>query len=179
MSILMFCMATLDKNEYTFVPSDASAWRMETVFTIIFTLEFVVRIAVWESIWVAKEGSGITPFGRELLNWIDFVSIVPFYAEAVVGILGITLDDESSGFIKMLRLVRVMRIFKLLRHFEGTKIMAMTARKSFKPLVLPVFFLGVVAMCFAAVIFFVEPCISIDDCVFSDIFNTGYYVMVT
>jgi hypothetical protein len=44
---------------------------------------------------------------------------------------------------------------------------------------LQLFFLITVVMVFATAIFYAEPCYDLSTCTFTDIFNAGYFVMVT
>lgn len=41
------------------------------------------------------------------------------------------------------------------------------------------FFLITVVMVFATAIFYAEPCYDLSTCTFTDIFNAGYFVMLT
>ena len=70
------------------------------------------------------------------------------------------------------------RIFKILRQFAGAKIMYRTAVTSFQPLSLTAVMLFLFFFIAASLIFIFEPCVT-PDCTFEDVFNTGYFVIIT
>ena len=53
-------------------------------------------------------------FGKNVLNWVDVVSIVPYYLELLV-----TSRVEVLMVIRIIRFTKIFRIFKLSRHFRG------------------------------------------------------------
>lgn len=79
----------------------------------------------------------------------------------------------------MLRLIRLVRLAFILRHYEQTKIMYLAIKASLRPLGITLFFLFTLVMIVATAIFYAEPCYNVETCTFTDIFNSAYFVMVT
>jgi len=176
MSVGAFALETLPIVKYPWNLSPIQYFMLECYFTIVFTLEVTIRLLV--------SPTGYKNELKDVMNWFDIIAIMPFYFEApnTLPILfaGRTeIDARDKVFFKLVRLFRVLRIFKIARRFKGTRILGMAVRQSYRPLLMPMFFLMVFTMIFASAIFFVEPCYSKDDCVFTDVFNTAYYCMVT
>ena len=53
-------------------------------------------------------------FCKNVLNWVDVVSIVPYYLELLV-----PSKVEVLLVIRIIRFTKIFRIFKLSRHFRG------------------------------------------------------------
>ena len=74
-------------------------------------------------------------FLRNVMNWIDFLSILPFY----VGLFLDQMDDidilgKAGKTIRLVRVLRVIRIFKLIRHFAGLQSLVHTVYEAYKEL---------------------------------------------
>ena len=144
-----------------------------------------MRLVVAETYFKPRPHSKELPFFKDVLNWFDFLAIIPFYVETVASLFaGISNLQEAAGdewgpFLQIVRMCRIFRIFKVVRHFETSAILSQAARESWKPLLVPLLFLLIFVMLFGAIIFFVEPCYNPEDCVFTDIFNAAYFVTVT
>ena len=61
------------------------------------------------------------------MNWVDFVSILPFYLEFAI-------RSDGAEVLGTLRLLKVLRVFKMARHFQGSKVIARTLRSSARAL---------------------------------------------
>ena len=89
----------------------------DVMFTSIFTLDFLLRLASCPSFWKHQDNNPSTqrthfqPFARSPFNWFDLASILPFYFEELFGV---------SKFAALVRLCRVLRILKMIRNFSGT-----------------------------------------------------------
>jgi hypothetical protein len=131
------------------------AWFiLETFFTVVFSVEFVLRAMV-------------TPdrpmFWKDTLNWFDLVAIIPFYIELLIALASGTLpwNVQTKGAVgqalKLVKLCRVLRVFKMTRQFPGSRLLYKTAVFSAKALTVPMFFLLVFVLLFAAMLFYLEP----------------------
>lgn len=111
-----------------------------------FTLEIFARLLACPT---------FKAFAKEPLNWLDIVSIIPFYAARVLEILSM---EGTVAFlcVSALRLIRIFRILRLTRHFSGLKIIGHTIRASAKELLLLFLVLIIGILIFAVVIFFAE-----------------------
>jgi len=83
---------------------------VDTVCVSYFTLDLVLRIMSTPS---------LGNFLKVVLNWFDFLAIVPFYVELIVG------RESASGLaaFRILRLFRITRLFKLIRHSSRMMLM--------------------------------------------------------
>lgn len=84
---------------------------LELIFVIIFIVEYVLR--VWTSSLIYPElspGLARLKFIISPMAIIDFVSILPFF---------LPLVGFSSGAIRTLRLVRLLRVFKINRYTDS------------------------------------------------------------
>ncbi|KAF1334246.1 Voltage-gated ion channel superfamily, partial [Globisporangium splendens] len=119
-SCFMLFMQTLDGPnhhstypDYPKLPSEHDYFVSDLVFTVIFTTELLVRMAIWPSFWNEHEyltEQRLKPFLRDPFNWFDVAAIIPFYSDLVLG--------RDKSFVLM-RLCRLLRIFKLARNHSG------------------------------------------------------------
>ncbi|GMH65128.1 hypothetical protein TL16_g04122 [Triparma laevis f. inornata] len=201
-SIIVVCVETMDgpnhynnpgakveTAKYPFLASENTYDILEIVFTVIFSVELVMRLLAADCFFYRHEsevrhlksmgvvaGDENSPFFRSLMNWADLVAVLPFY-------IMLPLNDENKkDFAQMVgfaKAIRSLRIFKLSRQFEGSEILSYAISKSIAPLGLPLFFFFLFTFVFGALIFFVEPCYNYETCKFPDIFVSCYFSMVT
>ena len=100
---------------------------IEWVFTILFTVEYILRIYS-----IKKPFKYIFSF----MGIIDLLSIIPTYLLFLYPPIHVLVD------IRAIRLIRVFRVFKLSRYLRGANIMQI-ALKSSRPIII-VFFLSVI-----------------------------------
>jgi len=111
-----------------------------------------------------------TPFFKDAFNWLDIVSVAPYYIELALG--------KLAG-IGIIRLIRVLRIFKICRRFDGTEVLVEACRRTYKPLMLPVILFIMFSYFFGAILYFLEPCYNINECAFNSITDGFYFTIVT
>ena len=99
----------------------------EWVFTILFTIEYILRIYS-----IKKPFKYIFSF----MGIIDFLSIIPTYLVFLYPPIYVLVD------IRAIRLIRIFRVFKLSRYLRGANIMQI-ALKSSRPKII-VFLLSVI-----------------------------------
>ena len=97
------------------------------------------------------------------------MSVLPYFIELAIPVNG----------IKIIRLVRVLRIFKICRRFDATEVLVEAVRRTYKPLVLPVILFLMFCYFFGAILYFLEPCYNINDCAFESISDGFYFSIVT
>ncbi|KAG7392305.1 hypothetical protein PHYPSEUDO_001409 [Phytophthora pseudosyringae] len=108
-------------------------WWFGIVFTLELALRFYIsqnRKAFWRNVYVVFDVVAILPFFVEVIE-LFFAQIQPDYA----------IVATAPSLLSVIRVLKIMRILKLTRHFRGTKVLASTAIKVWKPLVIPLFFL--------------------------------------
>ncbi|KZC12371.1 Potassium voltage-gated channel protein Shaw [Dufourea novaeangliae] len=86
-------------------------------------------------------------FAVSPVNAIDLAATLSFYTEFLT---------ESSLYLEVLSIARVLRLFKLTRHSPGLRILIHTFKASAKELALLVFFLVLSIVVFASLIFYTE-----------------------
>uniref|UniRef100_A0A8C4PWX2 Potassium voltage-gated channel subfamily C member 1 n=1 Tax=Eptatretus burgeri TaxID=7764 RepID=A0A8C4PWX2_EPTBU len=127
--------------------TDPKLMFVEGVCVLWFTFEFLVRIACCPN---------KLAFIKNYLNVIDFVAILPFYLE--IGLQGLTTHAARDvlGFLRVVRFVRILRIFKLTRHFVGLRVLGHTLRASANEFLLLIIFLALGVLIFATMIYYAE-----------------------
>lgn len=115
---------------------------VEAICVVFFTLDFVCRAVCAPS---QKK------FFSDALNYIDIISIFPFYAS----LFGI---NDVPWFIRMLRSLRLLRLVRVLNHFKifGLKALIETLYTSVHGLVLFLILSGTAVLVYATFIYFVE-----------------------
>ena len=84
------------------------------------------------------------------MNVIDLVAILPFY-------VGLLTDTQSSvSVIRILRLGRMIRVFKVGKYNVGSRLIAQTVRESIPALSLLMFFTLLLVVLFGSLVFFAE-----------------------
>ena len=85
------------------VQADGGFAVIEALTAVVFTLEFLARL-----LSTPRLGG----FLHAPMNWIDFMSILPWYFDMV-------FDSNEAQVLRVFRVVRVVRIFKLSRYFTS------------------------------------------------------------
>ncbi|CEM16582.1 unnamed protein product [Vitrella brassicaformis CCMP3155] len=124
-------------------------FSLEAGTTVIFTLEFVLRIWAWTS-----HGNSHWEFVASYLNWFDLISILPFYLEVILG----SLSDSLKGLrvLRAVRLTRIFRVLKLSRYSSGLQLMLVSIQASLGPLNLMVFSLALCVIVFSSLLYTAE-----------------------
>lgn len=122
-------------------------FMVEGVCVVWFTFEFLVRIVCCPNKMV---------FIKNTLNIIDFVAILPFYLEMCLKGLTSKAANNVLGFLRVVRFVRILRIFKLTRHFVGLRVLGHTLRASVNEFLLLIIFLALGVLIFATMIYYAE-----------------------
>ena len=178
---------------------DETIFVFDVFFTVVFTLELLVRLIVAES--YCKKRTDVkkpsTPFYADGLNWCDFLAILPLPLQEMMLRAGIDnslrtealVSQTSAGvlsslaiLLQLFKLLRVIRVFKIARHFSGTRVMVKTVQKSLRPVRLTFIVLFLVFTVLGSALMLFEPCYGApgtDECQFPDLFTAGYFLMIT
>ncbi|KAG9412886.1 hypothetical protein AC1031_015779 [Aphanomyces cochlioides] len=153
------------------LPYSKSFVVAEMIFTAIFTLDLLVKFAVSQSYFVSA------------VTIMDILAAAPLYIlvlqSGLVALDNSQVQKKSDDYIKLLRLFRITRIVNMLKHKTGMRMLYITAKDCLAPLSITLFFLVTFVMHFGAILFYAQPCYNVSTCTFTDIFNAGYFVMVT
>jgi uncharacterized membrane protein YgcG len=90
-------------------------------------------------------------FAMSPMNVIDLLAIMPFYLGLVVG-----SDNQNLAVVRVLRLSRVLRIFKLGKYSRSLQIFVRVVQKSSAALGMLVFFLAMITVLFGSLIYYAE-----------------------
>ena len=132
---------------------------IEAICIYLFTADYVIRMAtvgnVDPGLWNGKtEWTGgvkrTWKYSIGALNMVDIVAIIPFWIEVILQ------QGSPLGFVRVLRLARVFRIFKLGKYNEGMSLFARTLHASIPALSLLCFFVMIGVVLFGSIIFFIE-----------------------
>ncbi len=100
--LLSVLITILDSVQAVHARAHGVFYALEWVFTVAFTLEYVLRLAVVQNPW---------RYARSFFGVIDLLSFLPAYLELVF--LG-------SVHLSVIRTLRVLRIFRILKLMEYT-----------------------------------------------------------
>ena len=88
---------------------------LEWVFTALFTIEYVLRLATVRQPW---------RYARSAFGVIDLLAILPSYLSLLVP------GAQSLLVVRLLRLLRVFRVLKLAEYLRESKVLAQALRAS-------------------------------------------------
>eukprot|EP00755_Sulcionema_specki_P003545 Sspe_Gene.27905::Locus_12334_Transcript_1_1_Confidence_1.000_Length_1943::g.27905::m.27905 len=144
-SITVFC---IESHPEFYQQENVILFTIEVVCVAVFTIEFITKLATTDN-----RGQ----FCRSLLNWIDFISILPFYVDLFVTKLAdASFSLDSLVFLRVIRLARVFRVFKLRKYSTGLQLVIYAMRQSSEALSLLGFLLGIALVLFASLIYIAE-----------------------
>jgi hypothetical protein len=115
-------------------------WVLEAVFMIVFSLEIAARFLTFPG----TNGE----FWDDFMNVIDVVSVMPFYV--------MLFFHQEMVDTRILRIIRLVRIFKFGRYYEPLLLITETFSRSLFSLCLCVFFMLVGIIFFATLLWFLE-----------------------
>eukprot|EP00927_Polykrikos_kofoidii_P037829 TRINITY_DN32033_c0_g2_i1.p1 TRINITY_DN32033_c0_g2~~TRINITY_DN32033_c0_g2_i1.p1 ORF type:complete len:553 (+),score=79.98 TRINITY_DN32033_c0_g2_i1:37-1659(+) len=122
---------------------------IECATTIIFTLEYLVRLWVCD----ANENTTRCGFVRTPVNVLDLVSIIPFYLEGVLKKLN---GMQALRVLRCVRLIKVFRVIKLGKYSVGMSLMVEALENSLRPLWVLAFFLCIGVVLFSSLLYYAE-----------------------
>lgn len=89
-------------------------------------------------------------YGTSAMNVIDILAIIPFYIQLM------TSAGASFSFVRILRLARVLRVFKFGKSMKGITLLSRTISKSVVSLAFVAFFITLGIILFGSIQYFVE-----------------------
>lgn len=136
------------------VPGLVSPWRdmvrrFELFSVFVFTVEYLLR--VWSSTsepQFAHPVWGRLRFATTPLALVDFVAIAPFYLPWIL--------PSGLLFLRVLRLVRLLRVYKFGRYSEAPRLVVRAVRRRRAELLAAVFVLLLLLVSMASLLYLVE-----------------------
>ena len=143
-STLAFMLETLPQFHVDGVPdlTNPLPWNnLEPFIVVQFSVEYGLRLITCER---------VCKFIFEPMNVIDLAAIGPWYLEAL------NLAGSQSAVLRVFRLTRVIRIFKLGKYAAGLQLFGRTIVSSMDALMLLFFFLAIATILASSVMYFFE-----------------------
>jgi voltage-gated potassium channel len=114
---------------------------LEWTLTIVFTIEYAMRIYVSPKPW---------GYIRSFYGIVDLLSILPSYLGLIYADIGYLL------IIRLLRVLRVFRVLKLMRYISEANLLARALLRSRRKIVVFFSFVLILAVIFGSLMFVVE-----------------------
>lgn len=136
---------------------------LEWTFTILFTIEYIVRIVV-----VRNKASYVFSF----FGVVDLLSIIPTYLTFLIA------GSEYFLVVRILRLLRIFRVLKMARHIGEANLLLNSFRASIGKITVFLFVVVAVTMILGTMMYVVEGVIAQNDG-FSSVPQSIYWGIVT
>ena len=145
-STAAFCLETLPGLHRAHGDQFAT---IEAICVTLFTVEVFLRVACTPDMHA---------FIRSPINWIDFLSIAPFFIDLVLAGWDVAEDSDaiSSSVVRAVRLVRVFRLLKTGRYLAWLRVFGATLSDSLRPLFMLFVVASIVVVTLSSVEYFLE-----------------------
>lgn len=134
----------------------------------IFVAEFLLRFIA------ATKLKALCALVRDPLTWVDVFALVPFFFD----LFDDDLDSNAPDFVQAMRLMRLLRLFTLARHFEGAIVLWAALSRALPMLAVPLYFLVTAVLSFAGLLYVVEF-LTYGNEDFNNVFTCAWFVLVT
>lgn len=114
---------------------------LEWAITLIFTIEYIVRILVVKKPW---------KYILSFYGIIDFLAVLPTYLSLIM------VGSQSLIVIRMLRLLRIFRILKLTRYTQAGRTLARAIWASREKVSVFIFFVVILVVIIGTIMYLVE-----------------------
>jgi len=153
-SIVLFCIETLPIFATSHCVSDEAPnfldpfFIIETICTAWFTVEAIVRFAACPS---------KIAFWKDFKNIVDVTAVLPYYVTLFNVLSTMSCEGaKSSASLSFLRVIRLVRVFKLTKHSVGLQVLVLTFKASLEGLGLFLVALFVSLLVFSSAIYYAE-----------------------
>ena len=153
-SIVLFCVETLPVFAETHCVADEAPnfldpfFIIETTCTAWFTVEAIVRFAACPS---------KIAFWKDFKNIVDVTAVLPYYVTLFNVLSTMSCEGaKSSASLSFLRVIRLVRVFKLTKHSVGLQVLVLTFKASLEGLGLFLVALFVSLLVFSSAIYYAE-----------------------
>ena len=160
----MYCIETM--NAFSDQKSKYVMLVLEGVCVLYFTTELSLRFFFCPNKFIFVKG---------VMNWIDLLSIIPFFLQIVL--IKDFRQSHEVTYLQILRVIRVFRIIKLSKHSVGLQILGHTLKASFRELLLLIFFLAINIVIFSSLVYYCEK--DVPETKFISIPSTFWWAVIT
>eukprot|EP01064_Diplonema_japonicum_P017006 TRINITY_DN2505_c3_g1_i1.p1 TRINITY_DN2505_c3_g1~~TRINITY_DN2505_c3_g1_i1.p1 ORF type:complete len:646 (+),score=49.20 TRINITY_DN2505_c3_g1_i1:130-2067(+) len=144
-SVTCFCIESLPQY---YEKGEKSLVIIEMVCIFLFTIEFLLRVLTVNN---------LKKFFKDPLNWIDLISILPWYFTQIMSVSGQSGNGAGSLIIlRVVRLIRVFRVLKLSKYSTNLQLVAMAVARSMDALSLLLFLIIICLLLFSSAMFIAE-----------------------
>ena len=148
LSTLVFVLESLPESAQMFEIKGISILRQfERACICWFTIEFLIR---------AVTSPDKVEFAKSPLTVIDVVSVFPFYILLFFEYASSDIYERIASLGSLFIIIRVLRIFKLMRHSDGLKVFVIAIRNSVKELGVLGLLVTMSVILFSSLIYFAE-----------------------
>jgi len=148
----------------------------EIVCTIVFTVEYLVRLLVAPYGAPPEKKRPRMDFALQVANLFDLLAILPLYIQWGMQ----NSNAQGLRVLRIVRLTRVFRVFKLGKYSESLMLITEGLKRSYQALQLMIFLMVVGMVIFASFFFLCEKDTIVNNLyVFSTIPDACWFVFVT
>ena len=98
-------------------------------------------------------------FAKSPLNWLDILAILPFYMDLVL-----KNTKPYLTILRFFRTIRIVRIFKISRYFQGLFALGRAVSASAGELLLLCLMLATFVVLFSSLVYFTDSCATKEEC---------------
>ena len=136
MSVIIICLMSSPR----FAKKD-KLFFIDLAIDGLFIFELLLRI--WATGWTG----GMDPF-----MYIDLLALSPF----IITLFQLGIEGTGKAQESRLNVLKLVRLLKLARHYEGARVLWGALKLSFEALLVPLYFLLCMILLFAALLYMVE-----------------------
>lgn len=149
---------------------------LNSITILWFTVDIILRLITWPK---------FLDYWKDYMNLLDIVSVLPFYIEMAQW--GNHNPGDSYDFLRALRLIRVVRVFKFVRHSESMMVILKAVVKARDELLVLFVSIFLFVITFGSIMFYLEQFAEVDEAVhgsgpnthFSSILMSCWWVLVS
>ena len=121
--------------------------EQETLFFIDLAIDGLFIFELLLRIWATGWTGGMDPF-----MYIDLLALSPF----IITLFQLGIEGTGKAQESRLNVLKLVRLLKLARHYEGARVLWGALKLSFEALLVPLYFLLCMILLFAALLYMVE-----------------------
>ena len=140
MSVIIICLMSSPR----FAKQDN---EQETLFFIDLAIDGLFIFELLLRIWATGWTGGMDPF-----MYIDLLALSPF----IITLFQLGIEGTGKAQESRLNVLKLVRLLKLARHYEGARVLWGALKLSFEALLVPLYFLLCMILLFAALLYMVE-----------------------
>ena len=136
----------------------------EVTLNVLFTLEAMTRVATYQP--------ALTHAIRSPILWLDVLTVVPFWLRVSIDptyFRAVSFNARAPGdldfFLRVAESLASLRLLKLARYYEGAELLQRAMARAASQLLVPMFMLFIMVVCFSGLLIELEWDATIDRCI--------------